>query len=175
MEEGGEEGGEEENGEDWGSQNGVVTDPAVTSKSQETSPHGPSPHGFGTSEAPIPRDILGERPESQNRAVTPNPHRLTARCGHRTVWGLPIPPSLDVSSTFRWRLSRRFSAGFGGPWRFSKAPGGTLLARGPPNGVVSTPCGESVGIRGHRTVLGLGSFSEDVSGDWGLQGPKTVR
>ena len=47
--------------------------------------------------------------------------------------------------------------------------------RGPPNGVVTTPCGESVGTRGHRTVLGAGSFSEDVSGDWGLRGPKTVR
>ena len=60
----------------------------------------------------------------------------------------------------------------------SSAPGPSLAhitTRGPPNGVASTPCGESVGIRGHRTVLGLGSFSEDVSGDWGLQGPKTVR
>ena len=57
----------------WGSQNGVVTDLVVTSKSQETSPHGPSPHGLGTSNAPVARDILGERPESQNRAATPNP------------------------------------------------------------------------------------------------------
>eukprot|EP00959_Pyramimonas_sp_CCMP1952_P030159 632383-Pyramimonas_sp.AAC.1 len=48
-------------------------------------------------------------------------------------------------------------------------------ARRPPNGVVTTPCGESLGILGHRTVLGLGLFSEDVSGDRGLRGPKTVR
>ena len=59
---------EEEDNEDWGSQNGMVTDPAVTSKSQET-----SPHGLGTLEAPVARDILGERPKSQNRALTPNP------------------------------------------------------------------------------------------------------
>eukprot|EP00959_Pyramimonas_sp_CCMP1952_P121078 2531470-Pyramimonas_sp.AAC.1 len=32
---------------------------------------------------------------------------------------------------------------------------------------MTTPCGESVGLRGRRTVLGLGSFSEDVSGDGG--------
>ena len=47
------------------------------------------------------------------------------------------------------------------------------VLRGPPNGVVSTPCGESVGLRGHRTVLGLGSFSEDVSGNWGLRSVTT--
>eukprot|EP00959_Pyramimonas_sp_CCMP1952_P151972 3179716-Pyramimonas_sp.AAC.1 len=32
-----------------------------------------------------------------------------------------------------------------------------------------------VGIRGHRTVLGLGSFSKDVSGDmcfWGARVPE---
>eukprot|EP00959_Pyramimonas_sp_CCMP1952_P393474 8244532-Pyramimonas_sp.AAC.1 len=33
--------------------------------------------------------------------------------------------------------------------------------RGSPDGVVTTPCGDSVGIRGHRTALGLGPFSED--------------
>eukprot|EP00959_Pyramimonas_sp_CCMP1952_P149377 3125729-Pyramimonas_sp.AAC.1 len=56
------------------------------------------------------------------------------------------------------------------------APSGTAAAseiRGLPNGVVITPCGEPVGTRGHRTVLGLGSLSEDVSGDGSLQGPKT--
>ena len=51
----------------------------------------------------------------------------------------------------------------------------SLVDRGPPSGVVTTPCGESVGIRGHCTVLGLGSRAEDVSGDRGPRGPKTVR
>eukprot|EP00959_Pyramimonas_sp_CCMP1952_P444103 9297876-Pyramimonas_sp.AAC.1 len=74
------------------SQNGAVTDRAVTSESSKTSPHGPSPRGLGTPEAPVARDILGKRPESQNRAVAPSPHRLAARCGHRPVWG---PPSLQ--------------------------------------------------------------------------------
>eukprot|EP00959_Pyramimonas_sp_CCMP1952_P260205 5440358-Pyramimonas_sp.AAC.1 len=35
----------------------------------------------------------------------------------------------------------------------------TPLSRGPPDGVVTTPRGESVGTRGHCTVLGLGPFS----------------
>eukprot|EP00959_Pyramimonas_sp_CCMP1952_P131895 2757616-Pyramimonas_sp.AAC.1 len=38
------------------SRDGAVTDRAVTSKSPKTSPHGPSPHGLGTSEAPVARD-----------------------------------------------------------------------------------------------------------------------
>ena len=42
-------------------------------ETSKTSPHGPSPHGLGTSEAPVARDILGERPKSQNGAVTSNP------------------------------------------------------------------------------------------------------
>ena len=36
-------------------------------------------------------------------------------------------------------------------------------------------CFERILARGERTVLGLGSFSGDVSGARGLQGPKTVR
>ena len=47
--------------------------------------------------------------------------------------------------------------------------------RRPQNGAATAPSGESVGIRGQHTVLGLGLFSEDVSGDCGLQGPKTAR
>eukprot|EP00959_Pyramimonas_sp_CCMP1952_P399111 8363064-Pyramimonas_sp.AAC.1 len=31
------------------------------------------------------------------------------------------------------------------------------MNRGASNGAVTTPCGESVGIRDHRTVLGRGS------------------
>eukprot|EP00959_Pyramimonas_sp_CCMP1952_P145025 3036315-Pyramimonas_sp.AAC.1 len=61
----------------WESRNDAVTDRAVTSKSPKTSAHGPSPHGFGTLEAPIARDILGEGLAFQNRAVTPKPHRLS--------------------------------------------------------------------------------------------------
>eukprot|EP00959_Pyramimonas_sp_CCMP1952_P203376 4253066-Pyramimonas_sp.AAC.1 len=34
----------------------------------KTSPHGPSTHGFGTSDAPVARDVLGEGLEFQNRA-----------------------------------------------------------------------------------------------------------
>eukprot|EP00959_Pyramimonas_sp_CCMP1952_P123281 2577578-Pyramimonas_sp.AAC.1 len=55
------------------SRNGAVTDRAVTSQSPKTSPHGPSTHGSGTSGAPVARDVFGERPESQNRAVTRTP------------------------------------------------------------------------------------------------------
>eukprot|EP00959_Pyramimonas_sp_CCMP1952_P333684 6988189-Pyramimonas_sp.AAC.1 len=49
------------------------------------------------------------------------------------------------------------------------------VSQGLPNCVVTISRCKSVGIRGHRAVLGLGSFSEKVSGDWVLQGPKTVR
>eukprot|EP00959_Pyramimonas_sp_CCMP1952_P002754 56902-Pyramimonas_sp.AAC.1 len=38
------------------SRNVAVTDRAVTSKSPENSPHGPSTHGLGTSDAPVARD-----------------------------------------------------------------------------------------------------------------------
>eukprot|EP00959_Pyramimonas_sp_CCMP1952_P207503 4340530-Pyramimonas_sp.AAC.1 len=48
-------------------------------------------------------------------------------------------------------------------------------SRGPPNGVVTTLCGKPVGVRGDCAVLGPGSFSVDVSGDWGLQGPEILR
>ena len=37
---------------------------------------------------------------------------------------------------------------------------------------VTTPSGESAGTQGQRAVLGLRSFSEDVSGACGLQGPR---
>eukprot|EP00959_Pyramimonas_sp_CCMP1952_P112079 2343912-Pyramimonas_sp.AAC.1 len=60
------------------------------------SPQGPSPHGSGTSGASVAAGsptVLGERPASQNRAVTPNPPRLTTRCGHHIVWG---PPDLHA-------------------------------------------------------------------------------
>eukprot|EP00959_Pyramimonas_sp_CCMP1952_P105060 2196146-Pyramimonas_sp.AAC.1 len=50
------------------SRDGPVTDRAVTSKSRKTSPYGPSPHGLGTLEVPIARDILGEGLKSPNRA-----------------------------------------------------------------------------------------------------------
>eukprot|EP00959_Pyramimonas_sp_CCMP1952_P152431 3189414-Pyramimonas_sp.AAC.1 len=58
----------------WGSGNRVVTDRAVASKPQETSPLGPSPHGSETLEAPAARGILGEGPEFHGWAVAQNLH-----------------------------------------------------------------------------------------------------
>eukprot|EP00959_Pyramimonas_sp_CCMP1952_P222405 4649415-Pyramimonas_sp.AAC.1 len=37
---------------------------------------------------------------------------------------------------------------------------------------MTTPRGESVGLRGHRAIWGHGSFSDDVSADRGLRGPQ---
>ena len=87
--------------------------PVVTlTRSRE--PPGPSPHGFGTLEAPAARDILGERAKSQNRAGTPNPHRLATRCAHHTVGG---PPRRRAAAARRCcpRQGRRQRCRQGGP------------------------------------------------------------
>ncbi|CAK0862036.1 unnamed protein product [Prorocentrum cordatum] len=107
-------------------------------------------------------------------------------------WHLKPPHAPPTMNTFQTFTAFRCATGMFYPKRrvasrrgpppppgaAQQSPGklqGWSVRWGAPNGAVTTPCGESAAIRGHCTVLGLGSLSEDVSGDGGLQGPKTVR
>merc|ERR1740121_2510183 len=81
----------------------------------------------------------------------------------------PLPLAASPASIYPCSLSCVVLVSLPGP-----RPCLTCASRRPQNGAVTTPSGQSAGIRGQRTVLGLRSFSEVVSGACGLQGPKTV-